>query len=75
MHQGIVLLSLGKAAKERRSGTRITHTGVRIPLGTPTKTRLEHRGIAVEEFLQMIRFDQRDKLAELPGELLRERSR
>jgi hypothetical protein len=29
----------------------------------------------VEEFLQMIRFDQRDKLAELPGELLRERSR
>jgi len=46
-----------------------------IFLGTPTKTRLEHRGITVEEFLQMIRFDQRDKLAELPGELLRERLR
>jgi len=44
-------------------------------VGAPTKTHLEHRGIAVEEFLQMIRFDQRDKLAELPGELLRECSR
>ncbi len=47
-------------------------TGVRIPVGAPTKTHLEHRDIAVEEFLEMLRFDQRDKLAELPSELLRE---
>jgi hypothetical protein len=26
----------------------------------------------VEEFLEMLRFDQRDKLAELPSEILRE---
>jgi len=25
--------------------------------GVPTKTYLEHRGIAVDEFLQMIRFE------------------
>ncbi len=47
-------------------------TGVRFPLGAPTKTHLEHRNIAVEEFLEMLRFDQRDKLAELPSEILRE---
>jgi len=38
---------------------------------SPTKTLIEHRCIAVEEFLQMIRFDFRDKLTVLPGELLR----
>ena len=49
-------------------------TGVRISVGAPTKIHLEHRDIAVEEFLEMLRFDQRDKLAELPSELLRESS-
>ena len=44
-------------------------------MGVPTKTHLEHCDIAVEEFLEMLRFDQRDKLSELPGELLRECSR
>jgi hypothetical protein len=29
----------------------------------------------VEEFLEMLRFDQRDKLSELPTDLLRESSR
>ncbi len=43
-----------------------------IPVGAPTKIHLEHRNIAVEEFLEMLRFDQRDKIAELPSELLRE---
>ncbi len=39
------------------------------------KTHLELRDIAVEEFLEMLRFDPRDKLAELPTELLRGSSR
>ena len=47
-------------------------TGVRFPVGAPMKIHLEHRDIAVEEFLEMLRFDQRDKLAELPSEILRE---
>ena len=38
-------------------------TGVRVPLGAPTKTHLEYRDIAVEEFLEMLRDDQRDKVA------------
>jgi hypothetical protein len=50
-------------------------TGVRVPLGAPNKTHLEHRDVAVEEFLEMLRFDQRDKLKELPSELLQESSR
>jgi hypothetical protein len=41
-------------------------TRVRTSLGAPTKTHLELRDIAVEEFLEMLRFDQRDRLAELP---------
>jgi hypothetical protein len=36
-------------------------------LGAPTKIHLEYRNIAVEEILEMLRFDQRKKLAELPG--------
>jgi len=44
-------------------------------VGAPKKTHLELRDIAVEEFLEMLRFDQRDRLAELPAELLRESSR
>ena len=50
-------------------------TRVRISVGAPTKTHLELRDIAVEEFLEMLRFDQRDRLAELPTEVLRESSR
>ena len=50
-------------------------TRVRISVGAPTKTHLELRDIAVEEFLEMLRFEQRSKLAELPSELLRECSR
>jgi len=34
---------------------------------TPTKTHLEHRDFAVEEFLEMLRFEQRDKVAEVTG--------
>jgi hypothetical protein len=44
-------------------------------VGAPKKTHLELRDIAVEELQEMLRFDQRDKLAELPTELLRESSR
>jgi len=44
-------------------------------VGAPTKTHLELRDIAVEEFLEMLRFEQRDRLAELPTELLRGCSR
>jgi hypothetical protein len=40
-------------------------------VGAPTKVHLEHRDIAVEEFLAMLRFDHRGKLAELPSELMR----
>ena len=44
-------------------------------MGAPTKTHLELREIAVEEFLEMLHFYQRDKLVELPTELLRESPR
>jgi hypothetical protein len=53
---------------------------VRVLYGSPTKIHLEHRDFAVEEFLEMLRFEQRDKVAgilyeaELSGERLRERS-
>jgi hypothetical protein len=50
-------------------------SSTQIFVGALTKTHLELREIAVEEFLEMLRFDQRDKLAELPTELLRESSR
>ena len=39
---------------------------VRIPLGPPTKIHLEPHQIGVEQFLEMLRFEQRGKLAELP---------
>ena len=48
---------------------------VRIQAPLPDWTYLEPRDIVVEEFLEMLRFEQRSKLAELPGDLLRERSR
>ena len=40
-------------------------------MGAPTKIHLEHRDIAVEEILEMLRFEQQDKLAELPIDLNR----
>ena len=36
-------------------------------MGAPQKIHLEHCNIAVEEFLEMLRFDQSDKLKELPS--------
>ena len=50
-------------------------TRVRISLGALTKTHLELRDIAVEEFLEMLRFDQRERLADLSTELLQGSSR
>jgi len=44
-------------------------------MGALTKTHLELRDIAVEEFLEMLRFEQRSRISELPSELLRECSR
>jgi hypothetical protein len=40
-----------------------------VSLGVPKRTRLELRDIAVNEFLEMLRFEQRGKLAELPTEV------
>jgi len=40
---------------------------VRVAPGVPTKTHPEHHQIGVEQFLEMLRFDQRSKLEELPG--------
>ena len=40
---------------------------VRVPVGVPTKTHPEQHQIGVEQFLEMLRFDQRSKLEELPG--------
>jgi hypothetical protein len=42
-------------------------TGVRFPLGAPTKTHSGLCTVEVEQFLEMIRFEQRKQLAELPG--------
>ena len=42
-------------------------SSVRVTVGVPTETHSERRTIAVEQFLSMLRFEQRDKLAELPG--------
>lgn len=50
-------------------------TRVRTSLGALTKAHLELHDIAVEEFFELLRFDKRDKLSELPNELLRECSR
>ncbi|MCJ7659356.1 MAG: hypothetical protein MUO67_09425 [Anaerolineales bacterium] len=43
-----------------------------VALEAPTKIHLVHRDIAVEEFLEMLRFDQRGILAEPPSERMRE---
>ena len=39
---------------------------VRIPLGPPTNIHLEPHQLGVEHFLEMLRFEQRSKLEELP---------
>jgi hypothetical protein len=39
-------------------------------LGAPSWIHPEPRTEAVEQFLAMLRFEQRDKLAELPNELV-----
>ena len=41
-------------------------TGVRVGLGAPNRTHLELHQLSVEQFLEMLRFEQRDKLEELP---------
>ena len=41
-------------------------TGVRLPVGVPKRTHPEPHQIDVEQFLEMLRFDQRSKLEELP---------
>jgi len=38
-----------------------------VTLGVPTETHPEYHQIGVEQFLEMLRFDQRSKLEELPG--------
>ncbi len=40
---------------------------MRVAVGVPTKTHPEHHQIGVEQFLEMLRFDQRSKLEESPG--------
>ena len=47
-------------------------TGVRVPLGAPSKTQLELRDTSEEEFLETVHFEQPDKLAELSTELVRD---
>ncbi len=41
-------------------------TGVRVPVGAPTRIHLEPHQLGVEQFLEMLRFEQRAKLEELP---------
>ena len=40
-------------------------------LGGPNRTCFEPPSLAVEQFLAMVRFEQRSRLAELPDELVR----
>ena len=40
-------------------------TGVRFPLGAPTRTHPEPQSVPVEQFLAMLRFEQREKVTEL----------
>ena len=48
----------------------IVRLKVRVLPGSPKRTHPEPPSIPVEQFLAMLRFEQRDKLAELPGDLL-----
>lgn len=41
-------------------------TAVRVRLGAPSKIHPEPQPMVVEQFLSMLRFEQRGKLAELP---------
>ncbi|MFC1921670.1 hypothetical protein ACFLY4_00130 [Chloroflexota bacterium] len=43
---------------------------IRVLPGSPKRTHPELPSIPVEQFLAMLRFEQRDKLVELPGDLL-----
>ena len=43
---------------------------VRVLSGAPKRTHPEPYSLAVEQFLAMVRFEQRSKLAELPGDLV-----
>ena len=45
-------------------------TGVRVPLGAPKRAHHEPQSLPVEQFLAMLRFEKREKLAELPGKIL-----
>ncbi len=38
-----------------------------VPVGTPTETQLERSSIPVEQFLSLLNFENKCKLAELPG--------
>jgi len=40
---------------------------VRVRPGVPDETHPERHQLGVEQFLEMLRFDQRSKLEELPG--------
>lgn len=42
---------------------------VRVALGVPNETHPERISPSVEQFLEMVRFDQRSKLGELPIDL------
>jgi hypothetical protein len=43
-------------------------------LGAPNRSHPEPQSIPVEQFLAMLHFEQRNTLAELPDELVKERS-
>ena len=45
---------------------------VRIPTSPLERTHPEPHSEAVEQFLAMLKFEQRDKLAELPNEIMEE---
>ena len=48
---------------------------VRAPLGPPNEMSPEPHGQGFEEFLAMLRFEQRSKLAELPSTIMTEVAR
>ena len=52
---------------------RLSFTGRAPWLGAPERTHPEPHSLAVEQFLVVVRFEQRSKLAELPSELVRGR--
>jgi hypothetical protein len=44
---------------------------VQILLGSPRRTHPEPHTLPVEQFLEMLRFEKRSKLIELPDELVK----